>query len=407
MNKKQVGAWAMFDFANSVYPAVIVSVVFQIYFIESVVGNEAGEGDAWWGRAVSLSALIVALSAPVLGAVADRAGVRKRFMALCVAMCITGVALFTTLEPGMVLYGFILFLIANVGFEASLVFYNAYLPEIVPPEKQGWVSGLGFGVGYAGSALGLVMALQFATTNVQMVWILVAAMFLVFSIPSFLYLPRDQEGSMSVSRAAFWGLTSFRELWGEVMGQKELRRYLLAYFFYIDGVLTAIYMSSTLASNTFGYEQTELIYLYLAIQIAALIGAFMLAKPTDVIGPKKVVTGVLGLWIGIAIAIFFIESKAAFAVVGMLAGFGLGSIQAASRAFMASLIPDGRESEMFGFYALCGKSSSVIGPLVFGQVALMTGGNQKLSVISISVLFVLGALLLQRVNDPKATPALT
>ncbi len=133
MNKKQVGAWALFDFANSVYPAVIVSVVFQIYFIEAVVGNEAGEGDAWWGRAVSLSALIVALSAPILGAIADRAGVRKRFMALCVAMCITGVALFTTLQPGMVLYGFLLFLVANVGFEACLVFYNAYLPDIVPP----------------------------------------------------------------------------------------------------------------------------------------------------------------------------------------------------------------------------------------------------------------------------------
>ena len=210
--------------------------------------------------------------------------------------------------------------------------------------------------------------------------------------------------SMSVPQAAIWGLTSFRELWGEVMAQKELRRYLLAYFFYIDGVLTAIYMSSTLASNTFGYEQAELIYLYLAIQIAALIGAFLLAKPTDRVGPKKVVTGVLGLWIAIAIAIFFIESKAAFAVVGLLAGFGLGSIQAASRAFMASLIPDGRESEMFGFYALCGKSSSVIGPLIFGQVALMTGGNQKLSVMSISVLFVFGAILLQRVKDPKAAP---
>ncbi|MDE3003927.1 MAG: MFS transporter [Gemmatimonadota bacterium] len=404
MNKRQVGAWALFDFANSVYPAVIVSVVFQIYFIEAIVGNEAGEGDAWWGRAVSLSALIVALSAPVLGAVADRAGVRKRFMALCVAMCITGVVLFTTLEPGMVLYGFVVFLIANVGFEACLIFYNAYLPDIVPPEKQGWVSGLGFGVGYAGSALGLVMVLPFATTNIQVVWVMVASMFLVFSMPTFLYLPKDEAGSMSVPQAAIWGLTSFRELWGEVMAQKELRRYLLAYFFYIDGVLTAIYMSSTLASNTFGYEQAELIYLYLAIQIAALIGAFLLAKPTDRVGPKKVVTGVLGLWITIAIAIFFIESKAAFAVVGLLAGFGLGSIQAASRAFMASLIPDGRESEMFGFYALCGKSSSVIGPLIFGQVALMTGGNQKLSVMSISVLFVFGAILLQRVKDPKAAP---
>ncbi len=404
MNKRQVGAWALFDFANSVYPAVIVSVVFQIYFIEAIVGNEAGEGDAWWGRAVSLSALIVALSAPVLGAVADRAGVRKRFMALCVAMCITGVVLFTTLEPGMVLYGFVVFLIANVGFEACLIFYNAYLPDIVPPEKQGWVSGLGFGVGYAGSALGLVMALPFATTNIQVVWVMVASTFLVFSMPTFLYLPKDEAGSMSVPQAAIWGLTSFRELWGEVMAQKELRRYLLAYFFYIDGVLTAIYMSSTLASNTFGYEQAELIYLYLAIQIAALIGAFLLAKPTDRVGPKKVVTGVLGLWITIAIAIFFIESKAAFAMVGLLAGFGLGSIQAASRAFMASLIPDGRESEMFGFYALCGKSSSVIGPLIFGQVALMTGGNQKLSVMSISVLFVFGAILLQRVKDPKAAP---
>ncbi|MGB0542245.1 MAG: MFS transporter [Longimicrobiales bacterium] len=404
MNKRQVGAWALFDFANSVYPAVIVSVVFQIYFIEAIVGNEAGEGDAWWGRAVSLSALIVALSAPVLGAVADRAGVRKRFMALCVAMCITGVVLFTTLEPGMVLYGFVVFLIANVGFEACLIFYNAYLPDIVPPEKQGWVSGLGFGVGYAGSALGLVMALPFATTNIQVVWVMVASTFLVFSMPTFLYLPKDEAGSMSVPQAAIWGLTSFRELWGEVMAQKELRRYLLAYFFYIDGVLTAIYMSSTLASNTFGYEQAELIYLYLAIQIAALIGAFLLAKPTDRVGPKKVVTGVLGLWITIAIAIFFIESKAAFAMVGLLAGFGLGSIQAASRAFMASLIPDGRESEMFGFYALCGKSSSVIGPLIFGQVALMTGGNQKLSVMSISVLLVFGAILLQRVKDPKAAP---
>ncbi len=402
MNKKQVGAWALFDFANSVYPAVIVSVVFQIYFIEAVVGNEAGEGDAWWGRAVSLSALIVALSAPILGAIADRAGVRKRFMALCVAMCITGVALFTTLQPGMVLYGFLLFLVANVGFEACLVFYNAYLPDIVPPEKQGWVSGVGFGVGYAGSALGLVMAIPFAATNIQIVWILVAAMFLVFSLPTFMYLPRDGGGSMTVPQAAVWGLTSFRELWGEVMAHRELRKYLLAYFFYIDGVLTAIYMSSTLASTTFGFEQTELIYLYLAIQIAALIGAFLLARPTDRLGPKKVVTGVLVLWISIAVGIFFVESKAAFAVIGLLAGFGLGSIQAASRTFMASLIPDGRESEMFGFYALCGKSSSVLGPLIFGQVALMTGGNQKLSVVSISVLFLLGALLLQRVDDPKA-----
>ena len=401
VNRKQVGAWVMFDFANSVYPAVIVAVLFQIYFIEEVVGNEGGRGDFWWTRAVSASALIVALSAPVLGAVADRAGVRKRFMAFYVAMCVTAVALFTTLGPGLVVYGFVLFLLANVGFESCLVFYNAYLPDIVPVERQGWVSGLGYAIGYVGSALGLVLAIPLVTTNIDLVWIMVALFFVIFAVPSFIYLPEDRKAEKTVLEAAVWGLTSFRELWGEVLRERELRRFLLAFFFYIDGVLTAIYMSSTLASTTFGFEQTELIYLYIAIQIAALAGAFALARPTDVLGPKKVVSGVLLLWIGVAVGIFFIESKAAFTVLALMAGFGLGSIQASSRAFMASLIPDGRESEMFGFYALCGKSSSVIGPLVFGSVAVATGGNQKLAVMSISVLFVIGLVLLQRVRDPK------
>lgn len=401
MNRKQIGAWAMFDFANSVYPAVITSVVFQFFFIQVVVGNEAGEGDWWWGRAVSLSALIVALSAPVLGAVADRAGVRKWFMGLYVGMCVVAVTLFTTLGPGLVLYAFVLFVLANVGFESCLVFYNAYLPEIAPRDRQGWVSGLGFGVGYLGSALGLLMALPFAESNIQVVWLMVSAFFILFAIPSFMYLPKDVKGEMSVGRAAVWGLSSFTELWGEVMREKQLRRFLLAFFFYIDGVLTAIYMSNSLAATTFGFTQTELIYLFIVVQIAALTGAFALAKPTDHFGPKKVITGVLCLWIAVALGIYFVTSQMAFAALALVAGFGLGSIQAASRAFMSSLIPEGRESEMFGFYALCGKSSSVIGPLVFGYVAVATGGNQKLAVMAISVLFVLGLILLQRVDDPR------
>jgi UMF1 family MFS transporter len=315
------------------------------------------------------------------------------------------VTLFTTLGPGLVLYAFVLFVLANVGFESCLVFYNAYLPEIAPRDRQGWVSGLGFGVGYLGSALGLLMARPFAESNIEVVWLMVSAFFILFAIPSFMYLPKDVKGEMSVRRAAVWGLSSFPELWGEVMREKQLRRFLLAFFFYIDGVLTAIYMSNTLAATTFGFTQTELIYLFLAVQIAALTGAFALAKPTDHFGPKKVITGVLCLWVAVALGIYFVTSQMAFAALALVAGFGLGSIQAASRAFMASLIPEGRESEMFGFYALCGKSSSVIGPLVFGYVAVATGGNQKLAVMAISVLFVLGLILLQRVDDPRQASA--
>ncbi len=403
MNKKQVGAWALFDLANSVYPAVITSVVFQVYYINTVVGNTDSIGDWWWGRAVSLSALIVAISSPLLGAIADRAGMRKRFMAFFVAMCVTGVALFTTLGPGAVAWGFTVFVFANVGYEACLVFYNAYLPDLAPSDKQGWVSGLGFGVGYVGSAVGLLLAIPLIETNIDLVWVMVAMFFIVFSIPSFLFLPQDQASDMSVGRAARWGIANFKQILGEVLQEKDLRRFLLAFFFYIDGVLTAIYMSNTVASTTFGYTDEERIYLFIALQIAALIGAFALAKPTDRLGPKKILSGVLVMWTLVAVSMGFIPtSKLWFGGLAMVAGFGLGSVQAASRAFMASLIPKGKEAEMFGFYALCGKSSSVVGPLVFGYIAMASGGNQRLAVMAISVLFVVGLGLLRRVNDPRA-----
>ncbi len=405
MNRKQVGAWALFDFANSVYPAVITTVVFQYYFIHAVVGNDELQGDWYWGRAVSLSALIVALSSPLLGAIADRAGVRKKFLLLYVAICVTGVALFTTIEPGMVLRGFVLFVIANVGFEGAMVFYNAYLPDIVPPEKQGWVSGLGFGVGYLGSAIGLLLSIPFVNAgNMDAVWLMVVAFFVVFSLPSFLILPKDEPGSMTVVGAAKWGITSFRQILDEVLKERELRRFLLAFFFYIDGVLTAIVMAMTLATTTFGLTQTEGTVLFLILQFSALIGAFALAKPTDRYGPKKILTGVLVLWIVAALSIYFVTSKEAFYVLAMGAGLGLGSAQAASRTFMASLIPDGKEAEMFGFYTLCGKSSSVVGPMLFGYVAVVTG-NQRFAVMAISILFITGLLLLQRVKDPKAATA--
>ena len=403
MNKKQVGAWALFDLANSVYPAVITAVVFQVYYINTVVGNTDSIGDWWWGRAVSLSALIVAVSSPLLGAIADRVGMRKRFMAFFVAMCLTGVALFTTLGPGAVAWGFTVFVFANVGYEACLVFYNAYLPDIAPSDKQGWVSGLGFGVGYAGSAVGLLLAIPLIETNIDLVWIMVAVFFIIFSIPSFLFLPQDQASEMSVGQAARWGVTNFREILGEVLQERDLRRFLLAFFFYIDGVLTAIYMSSTVASTTFGYTQNELVSLYIALQIAALIGSFVLAKPTDLLGPKKILSGVLVMWTLVALSIGFIPtSKLWFGALAMVAGFGLGSVQAASRAFMAALIPKGKEAEMFGFYALCGKSSSIVGPLAFGYIAVASGGNQRLAVMALSVLFIVGLGLLRRVNDPRA-----
>ena len=402
LNKKQVGAWALFDFANSVYPAVMTTAVFPVFYVGYVVGNEGGIGDLWWTRAVSLSALIVAASAPLLGAIADRAGVRKKFMLAYTATCLVGVVAMTTLESGMVLRGFLIFVMMNVGFEGALVFYNAYLPDIAPPEKQGRVSGLGFGVGYLGSALGLAMAIPFAENNIQIVWLLVAGFFLLFAIPAFLYLPADEETESSIGEAAVWGLTHFRTIVGEVWRLKELRNFLFAFFFYIDGVLTIIVVAGVVATETFGFDRAGTILLFLIVQLSALLGAFVMAKPTDVVGPKKVLNGVLVVWIAAGISAYFIQDPRLFYGMAVVAGLGLGSVQAASRAFMASLIPDGKEAEMFGFYALCGKSSSVLGPQLFGWASVLAGGNQRPGFLVLTALFVVGLVLLQRVNDPKA-----
>lgn len=404
MDRKRVGAWALFDFANSIYPAVVQTAVFSIFYTSYIVGNDTGRGDFWRGLAVSGSALIVAVSAPLLGAIADRGGVRKRLMLLFTAACLAAVLLFTTLEPGMAVRGFVFYLIANVGFEGSLVFYNAYLPDIAPRERQGWVSGLGFGVGYLGSAVGLLLATLFVDSNMDMVWVTTVVFFAVFSIPTFLYLPADRPAEMGVGEAASWGLTHFRSIVGDVLSLKDMRRFLVAYFFFIDGVNTVIVVAGPFAEHTFGFDTRQAIWLFLVVQISALVGAFVMAKPTDSWGPKKVLNASLTLWILVGCMVFFVNSPSVFFTLAVVAGFGLGSTQAASRALMSALIPEGREAEMFGFYAFCGKSSSVMGPTMFGVVALLSGGNQRLGVIALTLLMAIGLLLLRRVTDPRVVP---
>ncbi|MEX2465461.1 MAG: MFS transporter [Gemmatimonadota bacterium] len=399
MDKKQVGAWALYDFANSVFPAVMTTAVFPVYYIGVVVAGDGGTGEWWWGRAVAVSALIVAVTSPLLGAIADRGGARKRFMFAYVAVCVGAVAMMATLEAGMVLRGFVLFVVANVGFEGANVFYNAYLPDIAPRDRRGFVSGLGFGVGYLGSAVGLIMAIPFVD-RIEIVWLMVAGHFLLFSLPALFFLPPDEPTGVSVPEAARWGLGNLRVILKEVWADRELLKFLLAFFFYIDGVLTIIVMAGVVATETFGFDQQGTIVLFLIVQFSALSGAFAFAGPTDRFGPKPVLSGVIVMWIATGISAYFIRDPRLFYAMAVVAGLGLGSIQSASRALMASLVPDGREAEMFGFYALCGKTSSIMGPMLFGYVTLLAGGNQRPGFLVLTGFFVIGFVLLQRVRDP-------
>ena len=395
---KTIVSWCLYDFANSFY-VVLPAVVWQIYYQQGIVGNADGRGDLWWGRIISFSMLIVAVTSPMMGAIANFAGARKRLLIAYTLACVSAVALFGTVQPGMVLWGFVITVIANIGFEGGLVFYNAYLPDIAPRSYQGRISGWGYGTGYAGSALGLLLALAFVMNQMYTpAWIAIASAFLIFAMPAFLWLPRDAAAQTGIIDAARGGLHEAVQTFREVWRHKTLRRFLLAYFFFEDGVNTVVFFAAGFAQKTLAFTQPEAIYLFLVVQLSALAGAFLWARPTDTLGPKRVLLIVIVQWAAVVTAAYFVQTKLQFFGVAVLAGTGLGAIQAASRAFMASLTPKGRESDFFGFFSLCGKSAAVIGPLLFGHVSHATGGNQRLAILTVMILFIVGGVLLTRVQ---------
>ena len=398
MNNKQVLSWCFFDFANSSYSAVIAAVIFQVYYINVIVGNADGSGDLWWGRAISASMLLVSLSSPFLGGIADHAGLRKRLLAVYTVISVAAIACFPLLAPGSIISGFILIVLANIGMEGGLVFYNSFLPRIAPAHYQGRVSGWGFTVGYAGSIISLLAALPLAKAGrFDGVWLMVAAFFAVFSLPALLFLPGDDRTGVSSALAGRKGIDGTIKTLREIWARPEPRKFLIAYLIYEDGVNTVIVFSSSLAATTFGFDQGELIALYIVVQITALIGAALLSKPTDAWGPKKIVTISLVLWSLVSVAAFFVQNKSQFWLVACTAGLGLGSVQAGTRAFFTQFIPEGQEAEYFGVYSLVGKSSAIIGPIVFGQVSVAFG-SQRPAILSIASFFIIGLTLLRRVN---------
>ncbi len=398
VNRKQIASWCLFDFANSSYSAVIAAVIFPVYYTSIIVGNRSGEGDLWWGRAISSSMLFIALSSPFLGGIADYAGSRKKLLALYTAVCVSAVAGLSILVPGAVVPGFILIVLANIGMEGGLVFYNSFLPTIAPPEYQGRVSSWGFSIGYAGSIASLLMALPLVkNTHYGPAWIATAAFFAIFSLPAFLFLPEDRREGTSLKEAGSKGvrqaLRTLKELWQ----RPEPRKFLIAYLFYEDGVNTVIVFSSIYAATTLHFAATELVGLYITVQVTALLGAFALARPTDTWGPKKIVVLSLFLWTVVAVSAFFVETGMQFWAVACTAGLGLGTVQAGTRAFYAQFIPPGREAEYFGVYSLVGKSSAIMGPLVFGFVS-SSFGSQRPAILSIALFFIVGLILLNEVK---------
>lgn len=398
--KGRVFVWTLFDFANTSFSIIVVTFLYAVYFKKTVAGNES-IGDLYWSISTSIAMLITAFIAPVLGAIADYSAGKKRFLLFFTLLCILGTASLYFIGPGEIFWGIFLFVLANVGFEAGLVFYDAFLPEIAAPKNYGRVSGYGFGMGYFGSLATLAIVYPFIQDSMIKETFPVAALFfLIFSLPLFFFL---KESRKKVERTRSFAAIGIERVWltlTHLKHYKNLAIFLVAFFFYIEGVNTVIFFSGNYASTTLGFTEMELLIFFLTVQTTAIVGSVLLGILADKIGQKKTIVISLFMWLVTITLAYFVYDKNGFYVVGLIAGAAMGSCQSASRSLMSKLTPPEKKTEFFGFYSLFGKSSAVVGPLVFGLVSFLSG-SQRIAIISIAFFFIVGLLILTKVKDPQ------
>ncbi len=418
-NKFGIFIWSLFDFANTSYSIIVVTFIYAVYF-KDVVTNSEPIGDLYWSIGISVSMLISGILAPVLGAIADYSAGKKRFLLFFTILSITATSLLYFVQEGMILWGLVLFIIANIGFESGLVFYDSFLPELTTPKNYGRVSGYGFAMGYLGSLVTLAIVIPFIKADlIRETFPVSALFFLIFSIPLFIY-QKDSRRNIKV-KTSFINI-GFRRVKNTIIHLKDYKNlavFLLAFFFYIEGVNTTIFFSGNFAMTTLGFTFEELALFFLIVQTTAILGSILFGILSDSIGAKKSITISLYIWIFTMILTFFISDSSSsfvkyfselmnkdvkefqsfsFYIVGLLAGSVMGATQSTSRSLMSRLTPKEKKTEFFGFYSLFGKSSAILGPLVFGLISY-TSGSQGWAILSISVFFIIGLFILKYVDD--------
>lgn len=395
LNRSLVG-WMFYDFANSAFTTIIVTVVYSVYFINNVVGGAAGYGEMLWGRAIGISMTLVALTAPIMGAVADFSRAKKRMLFFNCYITVIFTALLYFVKPGAVFIGMLFFIIANYGFNSANVFYDAFLPEISKPEDIGKVSGLGWALGYVGGLMSLLVALPLVKLNVRLVFPAVALHFFLFSLFTFFWLKELRRPSKRSNyfRIA-WQRVSFSLK--NIAKQPQLLRYIISYFIYNDGITTVIVFASIYGIERFGMTTTQMITYFILAQFTSILGSAFFGWITDRLNVKFSLSVSLCIWIGVVIWAFFCSSATEYYFVGLVAGLAIGSSQSNSRTMLSLLTPAKRQAEYFGFYTLTGRLSSIIGPILYGWIAHRTG-DIRFSILSLMLFFILGFALLQGVR---------
>jgi len=411
---KRIFAWCLFDWANSPYTTLVVTFVYSTYFAKAFAPDVI-TGTAWWSRAVAVAGLTVALIAPALGALADRGGLRLRFLAAATGTCALASAALAFVAPGGASAAFValgLFVLADIGFELGMQFYNALLPTVAPPAQIGRVSGYGWALGYAGGLVALVLALigfvqtetpWFGVTraggaSIRATCLLVAIWLVLFALPLFLTLREERRPGARLDVVG-----AFRELGATFRGVRRYRDaalFLLARLLFNDGLVTVFAFGGIYAAGTFGMTLSEVIKFGIGINVAAGAGAYLFGFVDDRIGGRRtVLISCAALAAATALAVWA-PTRTWFWVAGMAIGVFAGPNQAASRSLMARFAPPGRENEFFGFFAFSGRLTSFAGPALLG-VATQAFGSQRAGVATILFFLLAGGGLLLMVDEDR------
>jgi UMF1 family MFS transporter len=429
-DSKTIFGWCMYDWANSAFATTVLAALLPAYFAGEVVGPEGVviggtlySATTLWGFVVALAAFLIFIIAPVLGAISDFSAAKKKFL-LSFAY---GGSLFTILlffcRSGDVFKTLLIFLMAQIGFIAGNVFYDAFLPQIASEDKIDWVSGKGFSYGYLGGGLQFAVALGLVAGHEMLgisqplaariglalagIW---WAGFTLFTAkylreaPRTEALPSKYHGKPMLYSYVSVGFSRLLRTTRHVGRFRHLLIFLIAFMLYNDGIQTVINMATIYGKEELNLTTTTLMLTLLTIQTIAIFGALAFSRLAGLIGAKRAVMITLVLWSGVVIYAYFIQSAAEYFTLGLIVGIVLGGSQALSRSLYGAMIPEEASAEFYGFYSVFSKFSAIWGPMAFAIIR-QVAGSSRLSIVSLIVFFIAGLILLSFVNVEKAQAA--
>lgn len=398
VKKSEILGWCSFDFANSAFTTIIITVVYAVYF-RNVVAEGSAQAEGWWGTALAASQVVVLLLAPFVGAYADVTARKKVYLIVTALVCSLATAALFFVGTGEVVLALVLVAAANVAFSLSENLCAAFLPEISTPENVGRISGYGWSFGYFGGLLSLVLALSIidfgdAPGRTPMTFLMTGAFFFFASLPTLLLLrERARPRVLAAGENAFTlGWRQLVQIKRELPQHRTLTVFFIALTVFLSGLLAIVAFAALYATQVIGMTQEEVLKMFVLLQLAGVAGAFGFGFLQDRTGAKPALVLALLMWIAVCGWAAFSRTKLEFYLISALAGAAMGALQSAARAVVSTLTPPGRSGEFFGYWGFFGKLAGVIGPLVFGWMVSLA--SYRVAIFVNAGFFVAGLLIL-------------